>query len=60
MSALHRGGRIPQYCPWLARMRSCPGESISSDVLGAAMRNQEAPAIGLVGLINSSIVAASN
>lgn len=44
----------------VARMRSFPGGSISSDVLRAAMRNQEVPAVGLVGLINSSIVAASN
>lgn len=44
----------------VARMRSFPGGSISSDVLRAAMRNQEIPAVGLVGLINSSIVAASN
>lgn len=39
-------------------MRSCPGGSISSDVLRAAMTNQEAPAVGLVGLINYRIVVA--
>lgn len=60
MSALHRGGGTPQHSRWLARMRSRPGGSISSDVLRAAMTNQEAPAVGLVGLINSCIVDASN
>lgn len=46
--------------PALAGMKSFPGGRISSDVLRAAMRNQEVPAVGWVGLINSSIVTASN